>query len=250
MTSTLRPKGVEVSRKTWSGMASGDQIGFLIQQFIEFHDESIKPLTISRQHPQYQVKGYVAGSVRITKSLKVAFSDATSNSSKIDGAKELFRKEFKDFGEPVNGIRVKQDGKDVICNGDFEIVQRQLRRLYVYVVNGDGKLAYSTSEEDEDGDGSDDDGNGMRRCTVCRSVGEMGQKCESGSECDSEGGGHYLDPLDDSVSNSDDDDESVNTDEPLVGYCTMCGREGPQGNKCELGDGCNEDTGGYFNNSV
>ena len=126
-------------------MASGDQIGFLIQQFIEFHDESIKPLTISRQHPQYQVKGYVAGSVRITKSLKVAFSDATSNSSKIDGAKELFRKEFKDFGEPVNGIRVKQDGKDVICNGDFEIVQRQLRRLYVYVVNGDGTLAYSSS---------------------------------------------------------------------------------------------------------
>ena len=143
-------------------MASGDQTGFLIQQYIEFHGKSIEPLIISRQHPQYQVRGYAAGSVRITKSLKVAFSDATSNSSKIEQAKKSFRKEFQQLGEPVDGLRVQQDGKDVICNGDFEIVQRQLRRLYVYVVNGDGKLAYSSSEEDEDGDGSDDDGNGTR----------------------------------------------------------------------------------------
>ena len=108
MNSTLRLRGVDVPRDIWGGITEPGKLGFLLDQFQEFHGKHTGELSISRKHPRYEVKGHVAEIIRITKILRVTFSAATSQSSKIDGAKELFRKKLKDLGEPVNGVRMLQ----------------------------------------------------------------------------------------------------------------------------------------------
>ena len=51
MNSTLCLRGVDVPRDVWSGMTEPDKLGFLIDQFHEFHGKHTGGLSISRKHP-------------------------------------------------------------------------------------------------------------------------------------------------------------------------------------------------------
>ena len=81
---------------------------------------------------------------------------------------------------------------------------------------------------------------------MCSSTGPEGTNCESGSKCDSEAGGWYVNEVDSDHDKDFSDESSNDSSQYQEGRCGVCGATGPQGLKCEFGDDCNEDTGGYF----
>ena len=171
-----------------------------------------------------------------------------------------FQRQHGHLGDSVSGLKISNNGNEYECRGQIRVPQPRECRLVLNLVEPGAPAAQPGVEEGEDGeenndaveslDEDDDDLSiHLKRCDWCNSIGHEGTKCEDGSECDSENGGWYVNDIGSDDDGGDDgnfSDDSDDSSQLQMGRCGVCGATGPQGLKCEFGEDCNEDTGGYF----
>ena len=173
---------------------------------------------------------------------------------------EYFQEQHGHLGDSVSGLTIDNEGNQYKCRGQFRVSRPRECRLVLKLVEMSAPAAQPDGEEGEDGeenndaveslDEDDDDFSiHLKRCDWCNSTGQEGTKCEDGSKCNSENDGWYVDNIGSDDDGGDDgnfSDDSDDSSQWQEGHCGVCGATGPQGLKCEVGENCNEDTGGFF----
>ena len=203
------------------------------------------------------------GTILVHSITTVSVTSRVNQSSSQSEGYGLIYKEFLaqhgHLGEPLSSPRITNVGNEYTCEGQFRVPRERECRLVLNLVEPIAPAAQPDGEEGEDSEedndaveilneDNDDISFNLKQCDRCNSIGMEGTKCEDGSECDSEAGGWYVNEVD-----SDDDggdggfsDDSDDSSQFQLGRCGVCNATGPQGLKCEFGENCNEDTGGYF----